>query len=56
VDQNETVDGLASETVLPIVADVTIDGAAENAVATAVERFGVSIFSSTMPATSTISH
>jgi NAD(P)-dependent dehydrogenase (short-subunit alcohol dehydrogenase family) len=40
VDRNETVHGMASDSLVPLVADVTADGSAELAVATAVDRFG----------------
>jgi len=40
VDQNSSVTDLASDNLLPLVADVTVDGSAENAVAAAIERFG----------------
>ncbi|ADG11419.1 NAD(P)-dependent oxidoreductase [Caulobacter segnis] len=40
VDLDESVNDLASDRLLPIVADVTSDGAAEQAVTSAVERFG----------------
>jgi NAD(P)-dependent dehydrogenase (short-subunit alcohol dehydrogenase family) len=40
VDQNVEVNDLASEAVVALVADVTEDGAAEKAVALALERFG----------------
>lgn len=40
LDQDEAVNQLASDNLLPLVADVTADGAAEQAVASAVERFG----------------
>ncbi|MBB2969531.1 SDR family oxidoreductase [Mesorhizobium sp. RMAD-H1] len=40
LDQDDSVKQLASENLLPMVADVTMDGAAERAVASAVERFG----------------
>lgn len=40
LDRDDAVTGLASESVVPLVADVTVDGSAERAVATAVDRFG----------------
>lgn len=40
VDQDETVNRMASASLAPLVADVTVDGSAEKAVATAIERFG----------------
>lgn len=40
VDQDRSVNGMASASLVPLVADVTVDGSAERAVATAVERFG----------------
>ncbi len=40
VDQNTAVEGMASDSLVPLVADVTVDGSAEKAVATAIERFG----------------
>ena len=40
LDQDEAVRELESDSVLPMVADVTAEGAAEAAVAAAVERFG----------------
>ncbi|MGI2035486.1 SDR family NAD(P)-dependent oxidoreductase [Rhizobium panacihumi] len=40
VDKDKSVDGMASANLVPLVADVTIDGSAEKAVATAIERFG----------------
>jgi NAD(P)-dependent dehydrogenase (short-subunit alcohol dehydrogenase family) len=40
VDQNDAVNEMASDTLVPLVADVTVDGSAEKAVATALDRFG----------------
>jgi NAD(P)-dependent dehydrogenase (short-subunit alcohol dehydrogenase family) len=40
VDRNEAVNAMASDSLVPLVADVTIDGSAEKAVATALDRFG----------------
>lgn len=40
LDQRDVVDELASDSVVPLVADVTANGSAEKAVSTAVERFG----------------
>lgn len=40
LDRDESVADLASESIVPLVADVTVDGSAERAVATAVDRFG----------------
>jgi NAD(P)-dependent dehydrogenase (short-subunit alcohol dehydrogenase family) len=40
VDQNPSVNELASDNLLALVADVTADGSAEAAVAAAVDRFG----------------
>ena len=40
LDQRATVKDLASDSVVSLVADVTVDASAERAVATAVERFG----------------
>lgn len=40
VDRNEAVRAMASDNLVPLVADVTADGSAELAVATAVDRFG----------------
>jgi NAD(P)-dependent dehydrogenase (short-subunit alcohol dehydrogenase family) len=40
VDLNPEINGLASDAMVALVADVTDDGAAENAVAVAKERFG----------------
>ncbi len=40
LDQHDTVNELASDSIVPLVADVTADDSAEKAVATAVERFG----------------
>ncbi|WP_338664797.1 SDR family oxidoreductase [Pararoseomonas sp. SCSIO 73927] len=40
MDINPEVERLASEELVPLVADVAADGSAEKAVATAVERFG----------------
>jgi NAD(P)-dependent dehydrogenase (short-subunit alcohol dehydrogenase family) len=40
LDQHDTVNELASDSVLPLVADVTADGSAEKAVAAAIDRFG----------------
>ena len=40
LDQNDAVNTLASDSIVPLVADVTADGSAEKSVATAVERFG----------------
>ncbi|MGO6731232.1 SDR family oxidoreductase [Rhizobium ruizarguesonis] len=40
VDQDTAVNDLASDAVVPLVADVTVDATAEQAVALAIERFG----------------
>lgn len=40
VDWDESVNDLASDNLLPLLADVTADGAAEQAVKSALERFG----------------
>src|SRR5690606_9465085 len=40
LDQDEAVNALASDSVLPMVADVAADGSAEAAVAAAIDRFG----------------
>lgn len=40
VDIDPAVNEMASATLVPVVADVTMDGSAEKAVATAIERFG----------------
>lgn len=40
VDYDAAVSDMASESLVPLVADVTVDGSAERAVATAIETFG----------------
>jgi NAD(P)-dependent dehydrogenase (short-subunit alcohol dehydrogenase family) len=39
-DKNPTVQDLARPGLVPLIADITLDGAAENAVACAIEHFG----------------